>query len=468
MNLAELKKEYTDCLITILTPYIYDLFKQTFANVKKTHTTGILKEFQLQIKSIAKWSEDQKNDEFIRLVKQKNGECIADLIKAIFMTHTKILYGDVSTKSRNRINIIIPNTAIFIHLCYVQCARVFYQNPMLFNEEYNNSDYLNKVKCEEIIKESINGIIRQNLPIKDILRKYLDDEYQSEPEDTENEDISNVISNKQMKNLRKLIKNDVDEFNMPDDKLRSIIREELQKIMEANPPKQMVSPQLVEELTTKTVDRITNDGPENANANKEDAPNTNDNLNLEDKTNEAGEIVNLDSSNLFKDNDETEENNESEINYDDDEQFNLNENEDEDDIFMNNTNANDANLDNKNSNNTNTTANNNIKEVIITSTKNSSKNKSPQSPSIDANNEKEEQKNNIANLNVDNTKNTNNTNDTNDTNDMEDIEADNIEDVDLSDMSDMDSDDDINDLKEVDFNTVDEDEQPINNSFEFF
>ncbi len=424
MSLAELKKEYMECLGAILTPSIYDGFKKIFANIKKTHTTGELKEFQLQIKAIAKWTEEQKAEEFARLLTLKNGECITDLIKAIFMTHTKILYSDVSNSrspTSPRINIVVPNSAVFVHLCYVQAARIFYQNPMLFNEEHNNSDYLNKVKCEEIIKEAINTVIRQSLPIKDILRQYLDEEYQSEPEDT---DITDVISKKQIRNIRKLIKNDADEYNLPDDKLRDIIREELKKLMEEQktsaPP---VVPLKAEETKPDTngISLADNDVvPEN-----KDEP-----------------------DNVFFTNGDGEENEPSDITIPV-EEGNNNNVEDlvfHEDEYKDNTHGDEANnvegakVDSNDDHPTvvEKNTNNDIKEIFITTNRKNSVENNRSAVSPPARSETVEVE----------------------------VEADDVEDIDMSEISEIDSDDD--NLNEIDFDTANEDDKPMNETFEFF
>ena len=65
----------------------------------------------------------------------------------------------------------------FIHLCYVESARNIYNNPFLFWEQLPALELKrNQRDTYELIKSSILEAIRKILPLKQIVKEYLNKE----------------------------------------------------------------------------------------------------------------------------------------------------------------------------------------------------------------------------------------------------------------------------------------------------
>ena len=86
----------------------------------------------------------------------------------------------------------MPKLEIFIHKCYVEVAKEFWSYTYLFNENINKLEVQkNKRQVEIIIKNSIEEVIRKLLPLKTILKDYLETNLDTETID--NPEIHNSL-----------------------------------------------------------------------------------------------------------------------------------------------------------------------------------------------------------------------------------------------------------------------------------
>ena len=84
-------------------------------------------------------------------------------------------------------------------------ARAFWKNPYLFDDSVNNFEYQrNRRDAENIIENNIGESIRKQLPVKNILREYLGNDYSEES--NESIDEPNNLTD----NLRKMVKSEIE------------------------------------------------------------------------------------------------------------------------------------------------------------------------------------------------------------------------------------------------------------------
>lgn len=176
---AQAKIEYTNQLVDILYPHMYDGIKSIYDEskviyVKKTGTP-ILLLFRELLEKVPIWNSEIVESECSRITNNSNCDWIDDLITAVFISHTKILTSIGPNQSFHKINVTIPKTVNFIHKTYINIAREIWKNPYLFNESVPGHEYQrNSKEVEIIIKQCIESTIRHLLPIKEILREHLD------------------------------------------------------------------------------------------------------------------------------------------------------------------------------------------------------------------------------------------------------------------------------------------------------
>ena len=176
---TQAKLEYTNQLIDILTPHLFDGVKSIYDEAKTVNSvnrrqsiTLLFREF---LEKVPSWSNVLIEGESDRIIKSSVCDWLDDLITAVFISHTKILTSiGVNTKNSS-IDLVIPKITTFIHKCYINIAREMWKNPYFFTENVIASEYQKNMRSVElIIKECIENTIRQLLPIKEILKQNLD------------------------------------------------------------------------------------------------------------------------------------------------------------------------------------------------------------------------------------------------------------------------------------------------------
>ena len=177
----EIKNEYTEHLIDILTPFIFEgllsYYKEAVDISEDTKNNDrILLIFQKMLQSIDGWSQTKIEEETNR-IKQMSGtsEYLDDLVKGVIKSNIILL-----TYSNNVSNVIAQtfynsvSTPGLIHRCYIECAKDAHNNPFLFLHCVSPMDIKrNQIIIEKNIQLAITRGIRKILPIGLILKEYL-------------------------------------------------------------------------------------------------------------------------------------------------------------------------------------------------------------------------------------------------------------------------------------------------------
>ena len=130
----------------------------------KSNNKNILKNFQLSLEQITYWNQNIINDEVIRMLsKSKYNVDINNLLQSCIKSYINCFISNYSS------NISI-NFNDFIHNCYIECARNFYLNPLLFYHNLNDTEIKkNQLEILTIINDSIKNVIRYKIDYNDII-----------------------------------------------------------------------------------------------------------------------------------------------------------------------------------------------------------------------------------------------------------------------------------------------------------
>tara|TARA_B100000902_G_C27317459_1_gene922247 strand:+ start:2013 stop:3065 length:1053 start_codon:yes stop_codon:yes gene_type:complete len=185
-TLVESKNEWCARLLNILTPQIIIGFKSIFNEAQKLcidndEDSKYLMTFQNLLVNIPKWSQNIVETECKRITDITNCNYIEDLISCVHIIQLKALTACRVGLKQKKINIEIPNLSNFIHQVYINCARKLYLNIYLFEIDILPLQLQkNNRELELIIKEIIMNTIRDNIPIDNLLRAYLDETEETE------------------------------------------------------------------------------------------------------------------------------------------------------------------------------------------------------------------------------------------------------------------------------------------------
>ena len=227
--LTDAKNEYSHQLVNVLKSSIHSGLKFLYDEGKKkciqeNRFNEVLSEFQEFLSQIRLWSQDMIENEYKRIEDESGCDFIKELITAVFMSHTQILQsirtGEQSKQKSNQLD--IPKPEHFIHKCYINAGREFYKNPFFFYDGPEISPIekqRNIPQSELIIANSISETIRQLLPIRKILKTYLQENYNPEQYEEEQQNI-----------LRNIVKKEISNYNTnktsSDTSIRNLIEEE--------------------------------------------------------------------------------------------------------------------------------------------------------------------------------------------------------------------------------------------------
>ena len=101
----------------------------------------------------------------------------------------------IKGKLKQKINVNIPNLNSFIHKTYINIARK-YVNVYLFEKDIMPLQIQkNNRELEIIIKECVLNTIRENIPVENILRIYLDETLET---DVQVEETREIIADEEM------------------------------------------------------------------------------------------------------------------------------------------------------------------------------------------------------------------------------------------------------------------------------
>jgi hypothetical protein len=101
-----------------------------------------------------------------------------ELMTAVFIAHTKVLTAIRLSTKQKKLSITVPKLDHFIHRIFKESARCFWKTPFLFMDAGSNTvveRQKNMLQAEQLLTEAITTAVRGLLPVKQILKDYMED-----------------------------------------------------------------------------------------------------------------------------------------------------------------------------------------------------------------------------------------------------------------------------------------------------
>ena len=260
--LVDAKEEYTKQLISILKGCIYQGIKSIYMDAKDicnqdNTPDNVLMVFQDLLSRIPKWSQDIINKEFERITNISKCDYIDDLLKVVYVSHIKILTIVHSAQKNKKITLKVPSGSHFIHLCYTECAREFWKDPYYFSDRVSKYEHQKNMRdSENMIAECIMETIRKQLPVRHILKEFLNEP--DEEIEEEDDDIKEPTKKKYLKKLESVVKKELKSTSKNGELgdinielIRKVIREELS----SRPDTDKIKKELVDTVVEKIVEK---------------------------------------------------------------------------------------------------------------------------------------------------------------------------------------------------------------------
>jgi len=194
-SITESKNEWCARFTNILTPCIIEGIKSIFMEADKIcseteEDEKYLMTFQNLLNNIPKWSSQIVETEKNRIISSSGCNYLEDLLSCIHITQLKALTISRVGSKQKKIDLAIPNLDTFIHKTYINVARKIYINVYLFQKDILPLEIQkNNRELELIIKEAILNTVRDNIPIDNLLKMYLDETQETEVEIEETREV---------------------------------------------------------------------------------------------------------------------------------------------------------------------------------------------------------------------------------------------------------------------------------------
>ena len=194
-SLQESRNEWCVRLINILTPLVKEGFKSIFDEsyklcVDNDELEKYLMTFQNFLGRIPKWNPTIVEEETNRIIEKSNCGYLNDLISCVHIIQLKSLTCMRVGNKQKKIDIDVPSLTDFIHKVYINGARKLYTNIYLFEKNISPLQIQkHNRELEMIIREQILNSIRDNIPIENILKVYLDETIEDDVQIEETEEI---------------------------------------------------------------------------------------------------------------------------------------------------------------------------------------------------------------------------------------------------------------------------------------
>jgi hypothetical protein len=153
------------------------------AKVLAANPSKTLWHFQSLMQSIPDWNQDKVTKETDRIQADCKCDYLEDLLTAVFIAHTKVLSAIRLTTRQKKLQITIPKIDHFLHRVLSDSARSLWTNAYLFAETNSIDKQKNLRQVSALLQESVLQGIRGLLPVKSILREYLNDDDDDESDE---------------------------------------------------------------------------------------------------------------------------------------------------------------------------------------------------------------------------------------------------------------------------------------------
>lgn len=185
-NLYESKNEWVARLVNVLTPLVIEGIQSIFNESWKLceendEIEKYLMTFQNLLSRVPKWNDAIVEKEVRRIIDSSGCTYLNDLVTCVHIIQLKIITSIRVGKTQKKVNINIPQINEFIHNVYINSSRKLYTNIYLYEKNIKPLQYQkNHREIELIIKEAILNTVRENIPVEEILKTYLDETEEDE------------------------------------------------------------------------------------------------------------------------------------------------------------------------------------------------------------------------------------------------------------------------------------------------
>lgn len=200
---SDARTEYTKQLCVYLVPAYFQFFidlleksKQLMINEPKK----ALWQFQTYLNEIHDWNMEKVNNE-IHIINTNSGcDYLEDLLTAVFIAHTKVLTAIRLSSNNKKVEITVPKVEHFLFKVLCETSKLLWSSTYLFRDGISGIEKQQNYRTiETILNEGILLAIRNLVPVKSILKSFVNNDSEENTPKNEEADADDSDSDEEDK-----------------------------------------------------------------------------------------------------------------------------------------------------------------------------------------------------------------------------------------------------------------------------
>ena len=234
--LNDSKNEWSILLINLITTHIIDGFRSIFNESlqlcqNNDEPDKYLMTYQNLLSRIPNWNQSIISSEKERIIIKSKCSYLEDLVTCVHIIQLKLLSCVRVGSDNKKINISIPDFTLFLHKIYINIARKLYSNIYLFELDIPPLEQQRRNReFELLVQTSIMNTIRDNLPVEQLLRQYID-----ETQEVDVHKVETIVENKPINPIKPIHENNPMDKKPEYNEINDEINDEMNKIMKDEP-----------------------------------------------------------------------------------------------------------------------------------------------------------------------------------------------------------------------------------------
>jgi hypothetical protein len=200
---SDARAEYTKQLCVFLVPAYFQFFIELLEKAKQemvNEPKRALWQFQNYLNEIHDWNMEKVHNEIHRINTNSGCDYLEDLLTAVFIAHTKVLTAIRLSSNKKKIEINVPKVEHFLFKVLCETSKLLWSSTYLFRDGIPGIEkQQNYRNIEQIINEGILQAVRSLVPVKSILRDFVNnDGVDAADEDDDDSDDEKEEENKEI------------------------------------------------------------------------------------------------------------------------------------------------------------------------------------------------------------------------------------------------------------------------------
>ena len=190
---SDARTEYTKQLCVFLVPAYFQFYIELLEKAKRMmiqEPKRALWQFQNYLNEIHDWNMEKVVTE-IHVIQANSGcDYLEDLLTAVFIAHTKVLTAIRLSTNNKKVEINIPKVEHFLFKVLCETAKLLWSSTYLFRDGIPGMEkQQNYRNIENMLHEGIVQAVRSLVPVKSILKDFVNHDSASKEDEDSDEEI---------------------------------------------------------------------------------------------------------------------------------------------------------------------------------------------------------------------------------------------------------------------------------------